>query len=136
MARKSIRVHELIAAWERGGGYDDVLKRELHREGRRALKALADALGLSAGSYEIRSNLAGPACTGEVTLHGEAIYVQVDGNCMGPGFEVLYRRCKGRKDYCGEINHFAPARALADPVALAARIRPLLGQAVSAGRAA
>jgi hypothetical protein len=42
-----------------------------------ALKALADALRLSSGEFDLRSNKGGIAVSGEVTLHGDDLYVQV-----------------------------------------------------------
>ncbi len=56
--------------------YDDVRKREFHRLARRQLGLLAKALDLPSGSYDLRSNMAGIAVSGEITLHAERIYVQ------------------------------------------------------------
>ena len=79
-------------------------KLDFHRLGKRVLKAIAAELGLQSGTYDIRSNLAGPACSGEVTLHGEHIYIQFSNDCMGDVF--LYRSCDGRKDYSGRGNNW------------------------------
>jgi hypothetical protein len=77
-------------------------KEAFHTTAKAALKEVADALELPKGSYEIRSNKAGPAILGEVTLHGENIYVQVGESPHG----ILYRTCKGRKDYTGGGNQW------------------------------
>jgi hypothetical protein len=92
-------------------------------DGKHALKELAKAIGLS--DYDLRFNAGGPAVSGEVTLHGERIYVQIADSCMGKRVAVLFRKCKGRKDYCGETNHFAPVQDLANGK-LAQRISALL----------
>ena len=76
------------------------IKREFHTKGKRILRAIAEELGLQSGAYDIRSNLAGPAVCGEVTLHGERIYIQLTQSCLN-GFDILYRACNGRKDYGG-----------------------------------
>lgn len=122
MATKNFKVDASLKAWTRVGGYDYFSKMAFHREAKRALKALAEALGLLKGSFEVRSNLAGPACSGEVTLHGDTLYVQVQASCLGVGHEILYRAVTGRKDYVGGQNQFAPASALDDPKAFAVKL--------------
>lgn len=78
-------------------------KEEFLRMSRKLASMTAQELGLEKGSYDIRVNKAGPAVSGEVTLHGEEIYVQF-GQGIFNGF--LCRSCKGRKDYVGGQNHF------------------------------
>lgn len=113
----------LIALAHKGVAYDAPAKKLFHSDGRKALRRLADALGLAEDNYDIRSNQAGVAVSGEITLHGESIYVQLSLGCMGPGREVLFRRVTGRKDYCGERNHFASVHELLSTDRFAARIR-------------
>jgi len=84
-----------------------------HRDGRRFLKGLAAELGLARGSFEVRSNLGGIAVSGEVTLHSDTLYVQLSESCLRPHVSILYRRCNGRRDYCGQTNHFVAVRDLA-----------------------
>lgn len=103
-------------------GYDADRKAVFHREARRLMQGLAKALGLPGGSFDVRSNQGGIAVSGEVTLHGEQVYVQVSQPCFGPGTEVLFRRCNGRKDYSGEQNYFAAAHELSEPDSLARTI--------------
>ena len=79
------------------------LKKEYHRDAKRVLKEIAIALGLKAGSYEIRSNMGGIAVGGEITLHADFLYIQI-----GELFDVksfLVRSCDSRKDYTGGTNH-------------------------------
>ena len=42
---------------------------------------------------------------------------------LGHDREVLYRRVSGRKDYCGERNHFASVTALLAPDRFAEQLR-------------
>lgn len=81
-------------------------KARFHRLGRLFLQRLADDIGLPQQTYELRSNVAGPAVSGEVTLHGETLHAWLQESCVGkPGVSLFYRTCKGRKDYCGGANH-------------------------------
>jgi len=84
--------------------YNNEPKMKFHRLGKKVAKRIADALGLPAGSYDIRSNLGGIAVSGEVTLHGEDIYIQFSAPTYSD-FGIMYRSCKGRKDYTGGSNN-------------------------------
>jgi hypothetical protein len=99
-------------------GYTDralTCKLSMHTSGRAFLKRLAADLQLPLSSFEIRSNKAGPAVSGEVTLHSESLYVQVLESCVGKGgVSILYRSCAGRKDYCGGANHWTSMRKVAE----------------------
>lgn len=82
-------------------------KRVMHSSGRAFLQRLARDLGLQTHQRDIRSNVAGIAVSGEVTLHADRLYVQISESCIGRGGpQVLYRTCRGRQDYCGGQNHF------------------------------
>ena len=92
---------------------DAARKAEFHRLGKQLLKGLAERLGYSKDMYDIRSNKAGPAVSGEVTLHADDLYIwfsQSMGNRMG----ITYRTCQGRKDYTGGRNNFLPFDVLRD----------------------
>ncbi len=85
----------------------------LHSAGKSFLRGLAQELGMPKGSFEVRSNLGGNAVSGEVTLHGDQIYVQLSESCVGKGgVNVLYRNCTGRKDYSGGTNNFIDVQKL------------------------
>jgi len=105
--------------------YDDAAKRRFHFCARSRLRRLATVLGLQSGSYDLRSNLAGIAVSGEITLHSDRLYVQVSQSAMGhdSSSSILFRACKGRKDYCGGPNNFASLDLLNRPEDLARRIR-------------
>jgi hypothetical protein len=96
-------------------------KKLFHDAARRQLKLLAQALQLPPGSYEIRSNKAGIAVSGEVTLHGERIYVQAGQGAIQLG--LLFRNCNGQKDYIGGFNCWTPLNDLNQPAELARLIK-------------
>jgi hypothetical protein len=96
-----------------------VAKDAFHREGRKFLKALAEELNMAPGTYDLRNNRGGMAVSGEVTLHGERIYVQMSESCVHRGVSILYRTCKGQKDYTGGHNNFQSVRDLRKPEVMA-----------------
>ncbi len=99
--------------------YADARKHEFHRLARRQLSFLAKILDLSPGSYDLRSNMAGIAVSGEVTLHADHIYVQASQPFGGFDSGILIRTCNGRKDYVGGPNNFASLELLHEPMKLA-----------------
>ena len=104
-------------------GYTDgAAKATYHREAKKRLRLLAKNLGLPAGTFDVRTNMAGPAVRGESVLHGERIYVMV--GCMGG---MLIRTCEGRKDYTGGPNHFANHNMLDQPDELASLVKRIMG---------
>ena len=107
----------------RGVAHDEPAKRLFHSEGRSAMRRLADALGLDEGSYDIRSNKAGPAVSGEITLHADTLWVQLSIGPFGPDREVCFRKVQSRQDHIGERNCWASVRELVEPGRFAARLR-------------
>ena len=103
--------------------YDAEAKRLFHMYARGQLLALAAALGLGDGDYDICSNEAGIAVSGEVTLHTDRIYVQVSQSAMGYDSGILFRSCRDRRDYVGGVNNFASLDLLHRPDELARRIK-------------
>ena len=89
--------------------------------GRSLLKQLAKALNLPTGSYEVRVNNAGPAVSGDIHLHGEWIYVELEQSFNSGNF--MWRYCDGRKDYTGRVNQWSRWEELLDPVTFAAHIK-------------
>lgn len=80
-------------------------KQGFHKAGRDLLKKVATELGLSKDKYTIRSNLGGDGVVGEVCLHGETIYMQLAHDGFN-GPKLMYRSCKGQKDYTGGRNQW------------------------------
>jgi len=113
--------------WTKSCSYDEHQKRRFHTTARSRLKKLAAELDLTPGSYDLRSNKAGIAVSGEVTLHHDSAYIQVGQFGMSSGHGILIRTCKGRKDYTGGGNHFVALTMLDDITALAAAIRAITG---------
>lgn len=113
----------LVALAHKGVAYDERAKKLFLSDGRKALRALADALCLPDESYDIRVQRGGVAVSGDVTMHSETIYVQLSLGVMGAGREVMFRKVAGRKDFVGDRNHFASIHELIKPGTLAARIR-------------
>ncbi len=119
-----IRRHPtLLTLARRGVSYDDAAKRAFHSEGRTAMRRLAEALQLAKAGFEVRSQRAGPACSGEITLHGEEVWVQLSLGALGPDRELMYRRVRGRDDHIGGRNRFASIRDLLSPDRFAGRLR-------------
>ena len=116
--------------WHRPCAYDPDVKDTFHRTARARLRKLANLMGWQESSFNMRSNRAGVAVSGEVTLHHECIYIQVSQPATGHDSGILIRRCKGRKDYTGERNHFASLSLLDDLPALAQRVNAVLGSEV------
>ena len=103
--------------------YDAQAKHQFHTNARRQLIALAAALGLDNSDYDLRSNQAGVAVSGEITLHSDRLYIQVSQSVMGSNCGILFRSCDGRRDYVGGVNNFAPLDLLHQPEQLARQIK-------------
>lgn len=87
--------------------YDYLNKTEFHKLAKAELRKLVKHLGMTRGTYDIRSNLGGDAVAGEVILHTEKVYLQIISKGFGEkGLRVMYRTCKGRKDYTGGQNNY------------------------------
>jgi hypothetical protein len=89
-------------------------------------RGLAKALGLPPGSFDVRTNPAGPAVSGDVHLHGEWVYVSLSQTALGPDFGFMWRLCRGRKDYAGGPNRWAGWDELLDLPVLAAKMQASL----------
>lgn len=84
--------------------YNENEKTIFHRDGMKLLKTLALECGIEA---DFRNNKGGIAVSGEVTMHGDTVYVQLYQSIINTeAFLFLVRSCEGRKDYHGGRNHF------------------------------
>ncbi len=119
--RMAVRGHDFD--FRKSVAYDRERKEQFHRLACRQLRLVAAALKLRPAEYDLRSNRAGGAVSGEVTLHSDHIYVQASQPFGGFDSGILIRRCNGRSDYLGERNHMASLDLLHRPVELAERIR-------------
>ena len=84
----------------RKSGYNDVVKERYRVEAMAFLRKLAKKLKLVKGEYEIRYNRGGIAVSGEATLHHDKFYLQFSES------GVMWRTCKGQKDYTGGTNRW------------------------------
>jgi hypothetical protein len=116
--------------WHHPCAYDPDFKETFHRTARARLRALATLMGWQESSFNMRSNRAGVAVSGEVILHQDRVYIQVSQPATGHDSGILIRRCKDRRDYTGERNHFASLSLLDDLPALAGRVNAVLGSEV------
>lgn len=91
--------------WQRPTQYDDCQKAAFHRAAINRLKLLATQLDWPKADFDLRSNKAGIAVSGEIALHHERVYISVSQSCMGCQSGILIRTCKGRRDYTGGRNH-------------------------------
>lgn len=110
-------------SFRKTAAYDADQKRAFHVQARRQMTKLAIALGLSPGGYDLRSNKGGIAVSGEVTLHADHLYVQVSQPATGYDTGIMFRSCRGRRDYVGGPNNFASLDLLNDPSELALHLR-------------
>lgn len=84
--------------------WDSQEKQRFHNSARAVLRTIAKHLELEKGAFNISSNKAGPAVTGEITLHTDKLYLTIGGLERG---QVMYRSCNGQKDYTGGRNRWA-----------------------------
>ena len=89
--------------------------------GRGLMRKLAKELGLQSHEYKVRTNPAGPACSGDIHLHADWVYVALEQSCM-PGV-FMWRYCDGQKDYTGRNNQWVRWEILLDLPAFAKMIR-------------
>ena len=90
--------------------YHDQNKARFKKEAMALLRKVVKILGLTKGTYNVRYNAAGIACSGDATLHADNVYVQFNLDHID---SVLVRTCKGQKDYTGGNNRWYPFSQLA-----------------------
>lgn len=112
--------------WYANCCYEPERKRLFHTTARARLRKLAAELQLPAGSFDLRSTQGGIAVSGEITLHHERFYVQISQPAIRSDTGILIRTCRGRRDYTGEANHFAPLSLLDDIPTLAELVRAMV----------
>lgn len=84
------------------------------RETQHLARHLARELDLADGSYDVRVNRAGIACSGEVILHAEHLYVCLGAETdFGQGRAFMFRGCRSRRDFVGLGNQWAQWAELA-----------------------
>ena len=101
-------------------------KNAFHREARAALRRFAFAFGYVEADFDVSTNMADISVGGESSLHSDELFMQVSADNFGQE-EILFRRCRSRKDYCGFSNNWASLRELENVNRFASRIRLELG---------
>ncbi len=91
----------IITDLARQAGYNEQGKAQYKTLAMKLLRRIAKELPLVKGSYDIRFNPGGIAVAGEATLHHDKFYLQTSET------GIMFRTCKGRKDYCGGGNNWA-----------------------------
>ena len=103
-----------LAALTTNCSYHMDAKKAFHRVAAKYLKRLQKELGDIYGEGSLRHNQGGIAVSGEITLHLEKLYVQVYQSAVRSNNIVMFRECRGLKDYTGGQNNFATADMLMD----------------------
>lgn len=88
-------------------------KEKFHKEGKRFLIQLAEAMGLDKTTLQIGSNRGGSAVLGEVSIYAPDSMIQVGESFHGGGSKILYRTREHENDYSGGRNmyiHFKPGQ--------------------------
>ena len=81
--------------------YNETNKARFKREAMALLRRVVKNLNLTEGTYDLRYNPAGIACSGDATLHADNFYVTFNLDVCD---WVLVRTCNGRQDYRGGLN--------------------------------
>lgn len=84
----------------RGASYNEEVKAKYKKLAMAWLRLLALRLCLNEKEFDLRFNAGGIAVSGEATLHHEKFYIQFSET------GVMWRECKGRKDYSGGTNRW------------------------------
>lgn len=113
----------IIILAHRSLAFDEEAKTLFHREAVRYLRLLASTFGYGREDYDIRTNPAGPAVSGETVLHSDDFYVQINPDFMPYGDAILYRRVKNRSDQRGQTNNFCDIKLITQPTKLAEQMR-------------
>lgn len=116
-----------IAILETPCAYNMEAKKAFHRTAAKYLRRLAKAMALAKGEYDLRSNQGGIAVSGEVILHTDFFYIQVQQSVVG-GSGVLIRRCESRRDYTGGQNHFVERADLVHTQRMLTIVETVLGR--------
>jgi hypothetical protein len=122
--------------WYAPCSYEPERRRRFHASARARLRKLALELRLPIGGFDLRSNQGGVAVSGEAILHHEKFYVHVSQPAIRANTGILIRICRGRRDYTGGANHFAPLSLLDDIPALAERVLAVTGDLADTVQAA
>lgn len=123
----SKKASAILSALTADTSYNAENKAAFHRIAKAQLKQVAKLLGADYGEIDpIRSNQGGIAVSGEITLHADNLYIQVEQSCFMRGSDILVRSCTSRKDYTGGANKFLSLASLVDPEYFVSRVKQLV----------
>lgn len=91
----------IVTELARAAGYNDQGKAEYKRLALSVLRSIARDLKLEKGTYSIRFNPGGIAVAGDAILHHDRFYLTTGE------IGVMWRTCKGQRDYTGGTNRWA-----------------------------
>lgn len=91
----------IITELARAAGYNEQGKAEYKKLALSVLRQIARDLNLAKGTYQIRFNPGGIAVAGDAILHHDRFYLTTGE------IGVMWRTCKGQKDYTGGRNRWA-----------------------------
>ena len=126
------RFPALLALAARGVEYDSIAKDRFHAEGRAALAALADALALEPGQFQLTTIIGDRSDSGCLRLQTAdfVLLLRIGGRYQHR--EVLYRAIRDGREIAPD--HHAPIRALLKPQIFAERLRQDLAIAGSSAK--
>ncbi len=105
-----LTIGSLIIQAQNAAG-DHLNKMEFKKDSKKFLRDAAKQLELIKGSYDIRYNEGGIACSGDAILHSDGLYLHLND------FGFYWRVVKGRKDYKGEYNRQSQTHYTAEQLA-------------------
>jgi len=103
------KLNRLARAVSANLSYNLEAKVEFHAAAKAVLREVALALGYPTADGLIRANLAGIACSGEVYLHTEGLYIQLDRGLTfdtQDGKKFMFRSVVSKADYTGGRNRW------------------------------
>ena len=105
-------ITKLIRVANKDLSYNEADKKIFHAECKKVLKVLAKKMDLKTSEFKVSSNKAGIACSGQITLHTDSVYISVSQSMGKPN--ALYRSCEGITDYSGGSNNYYPIEKILD----------------------
>lgn len=103
----------IVALVRRGVHFDPDARRAFRREVSRALRQIANELGLSSDQYAIHHDSDHFGAAGDVRLVSGSLHIRIAPTRLKAGREISYRTSRGRHDELGGPLHHADIGRLA-----------------------
>ena len=104
----------IVALVRRGVDFDPDGKRALRREAGRALRQIANELGLKYDQYAMHHDSDHFGAAGDVTLASGSLHIRITPTRLKAGCEISYRTARSRHDELGGPLHYADIGRLAN----------------------